>query len=180
MKSFLELVKQRQSDRAYLPQPIEQKKLDRILEAARLAPSACNAQPWKMVVVTDEALRMQVADATSNRALGMNHFTKQAPVQIVVLEEKANFTSNFGSWAKNKHFPHVDLGILSAHICLAAADEGLGTCIVGWFDEDKVKKVLEIPKSKRVLLVITLGYPAKETREKRRKDLAEIVSVNKY
>lgn len=180
MKSFLELVKQRQSDRAYLPQPIEQKKLDRILEAARLAPSACNAQPWKMVVVTDEALRMQVADATSNRALGMNHFTKQAPVQIVVLEEKANFTSNFGSWAKNKHFPHVDLGILSAHICLAAADEGLGTCMVGWFDEDKVKKALEIPKSKRVLLVITLGYPAKETREKRRKDLAEIVSVNKY
>ncbi len=74
----------------------------------------------------------------------------------------------------------MDLGILSAHICLAAADEGLGTCIVGWFDEDKVKKVLEIPKSKRVLLVITLGYPAKETREKRRKDLAEIVSVNKY
>ena len=180
MKSFLELVKQRQSDRAYLPQPIEQEKLDRILEAARLAPSACNAQPWKMVVVTDEALRMQVADATSNRALGMNHFTKQAPVQIVVLEEKANFTSNFGSWAKNKHFPHVDLGILSAHICLAAADEGLGTCMVGWFDEDKVKKALEIPKSKRVLLVITLGYPAKETREKRRKDLAEIVSVNKY
>lgn len=180
MKSFLELVKQRQSDRAYLPQPIEQKKLDRILEAARLAPSACNAQPWKMVVVTDEALRMQVADATSNRALGMNHFTKQAPVQIVVLEEKANFTSNFGSWAKNKHFPHLDLGILSAHICLAAADEGLGTCMVGWFDEDKVKKALEIPKSKRVLLVITLGYPAKETREKRRKDLAEIVSVNKY
>ena len=180
MKSFLELVKQRQSDRAYLPQPIEQEKLDRILEAARLAPSACNAQPWKMIVVADEELRMQVADATSNRALGINHFTKQAPVQIIVLEEKANFTSNFGSWAKNKHFPHVDLGILSAHICLAAADEGLGTCMVGWFDENKIRKALDIPKSKRVLLVITLGYPAQETREKRRKDLSEIVSVNKY
>lgn len=180
MKSFLELVKQRQSDRAYLSQSVEQEKLDRILDAARLAPSACNAQPWKMIVVTDEELRTQVAEAMSKSVIPINHFTVQAPVQIVVVEENSNFTSSVGSWIKKKHYPHVDLGILSAHICLAAADEGLGTCMIGWFDEDKVKKALEIPKNKRVLLVITLGYPAKETREKKRKDLSEVVSVNRY
>lgn len=180
MKSFLDLVRLRQSDRAYLDRDIEKDKLERVLEVARLAPSATNAQPWKMVVVTDEDKRMRVADATSARVLGMNHFTKQAPVQIVLVEDKANISSNFGSWVKRKHFPHIDIGILAAHLSLAAADEGLGACIIGWFDEDKIKKILEIPKSKRVLLVLTVGYSAQPTREKKRKKISDVVSYEKY
>jgi len=180
MKTFLELVQSRQSDRAYLDKPMEQEKLDRILEAARLAPSACNAQPWKIVVVTDEEKRLLVADATANKLLSMNHFTKQAPVQLVILEENANFTSNVGGWATNKHYPHIDLGILAAHISLAAADEGLGSCIIGWCDEKKVQKALDIPKNKRVMLVILLGYSAQPLREKKRKTKEEIVSYDKY
>ena len=180
MTNFLNLVKSRQSDRAYLDTPVEQEKLDRILEAARLAPSACNAQPWKLVVVTDPEKRMQVADATASKVLSMNHFTKQAPVQIIVVEENANFTSTVGGWATNKHYPHLDLGILASHICLAAADEGLGSCIIGWCDENKVRKALDIPKSKRVMLVILIGYSAQELREKRRKTKGEVVSLNKY
>ncbi len=180
MKTFLELVQSRQSDRQYEPHEVEREKLDRILEAARLAPSACNAQPWKMIVVTDKEKRMSIADATSSRVLMMNHFTKQAPIQIVVVEENPNFTSGFGGWAKDKHFPHVDLGVLAAHITLAAADEGLGTCIIGWFNEDKVREILEIPKKKRVLLVITLGYSAQPTRPKKRKASSEVISFEKY
>jgi len=179
-KDQLEVIQSRQSDRAYLTTPIEKEKLDRILEAARLAPSACNAQPWKFIVVDNSELKNKIADCTSSTILGMNHFTKQAPVHIVIVEEKANFTSSAGSLIKNKTFPLIDIGIAAEHICLQATAEGLGTCMIGWFDETKVKKLLNIPKSKRVPLIITIGYPAKETREKRRKSLNDVVSFNSY
>jgi len=180
MKTFLDLVNSRQSDRAYLDKPIEKDKIERILEAAHLAPSACNAQPWKFVVVTDPVKRLQVADATASKVLSMNHFSKQAPVQLVLLEENANFTSTVGGWATNKHYPLIDLGIVASHICLAAADEGLGSCMIGWCDEKKVRKALDIPRNKRVMLVILLGYSAQPLRVKKRKPLQEIVSWEKY
>jgi len=180
MKTFLELAQNRQSDRAYSDKPVETEKLERILEAARIAPSACNAQPWKIIVVSDAEKRTQVADATANKLLAMNHFTKQAPLQLVILEENANFTSTVGGWATEKHYPHLDLGILAAHITLAATDEGLGSCIIGWCDEKKVRKVLDIPRNKRVMLVILLGYSAQPLRNKKRKAKDEIVSYDKY
>ena len=180
MKTFLELAQNRQSDRSYTDQPVENEKLERILEAARIAPSACNAQPWKIIVVSNAEKRMQVADATAHKLLAMNHFTKQAPLQLVILEENANFTSTVGSWVTEKHYPHLDLGILASHITLAAADEGLGSCIIGWCDEKKVKKALDIPKNKRVMLVILLGYSAQPLRNKKRKTKEEVISYNKY
>ena len=180
MKTFLNLVKSRQSDRAYLDKPVEMDKMERILEAAHLAPSACNAQPWKFVVVTDPVKRMLVADATASKVLSMNHFSKQAPVQLVLIEENGNFTSTVGGWATNKHYPLIDLGIVASHICLAAADEGLGSCMIGWCDEKKVRKALDIPSNKRVMLVILIGYSAQPLREKKRKGMAEIVSWEKY
>jgi nitroreductase len=180
MNSFLELVKVRQSDRAYLDKPVEKQKIDRIIEAAHLAPSACNAQPWKFIVVTDPEKRSKIADAASSKALSMNHFTKQAPVQIVVVEEEANFSSKVGGWAQGKHYPHIDAGIAASHICLAATDEGLGSCMIGWCNERKVHEVLNIPKSKRVLLFILIGYSAQTLREKKRKEKEEIVSYETY
>ncbi|HET9572012.1 MAG TPA: nitroreductase family protein [Bacteroidales bacterium] len=181
MKTLLELVKSRQSERAYdINRPVESEKLDYILETVRLAPSACNAQPWKFIVVTDPSTVKETASCVSDRTLGMNHFAYQAPVIIVVLEEAANFTSTIGSKVKQKHFPHMDLGIAAAHIILAAAEQGLGSCIVGWFDEKKIRNVLEIPTSKRPVLVITMGYATQNLREKKRKNLSDIVSYNKY
>ena len=179
-KEILKLIINRQSDRKYSDRPIEKDKLDRIIEAGRMSPSACNAQPWKFVVVTDQEKRLLVADATANKLLAMNHFTKQAPVQLVVLEESANFTSNVGGWATDKHYQHIDLGIAAAHITLAATDEGLGSCIIGWCDEKKVQKVLDIPKNKRVVMIILLGYSAQPLREKKRKSITEIVSFDQY
>jgi nitroreductase len=178
---FQTIVRNRQSDRGYSSQPIEKEKLSRILEAARLSPSACNAQPWKFIVVDDESVKNKLAETTSSKVLGLNHFTKQAPVHIVIVMESANFTSNFGSMVKQKHFPLIDIGIAAEHICLAAAAEGLGSCMIGWFDESAVKKLLHIPKSKRPILIITLGYPEKaEIREKRRKSLDQIACYNRY
>jgi len=179
-KELLQLINYRQSDRAYLSTPIEKEKLERVLEAGRLAPSACNSQPWKFIVVGNQELKNKIADCTSSKVLGINHFTKQAPIHIVIVEEKAKFTANAGGLIKGKHFPLIDIGIAAEHICLQAAAEGLGSCMLGWFDEKKVKTLLNIPKSKRVPLIITIGYSEKETREKRRKNTDEIVSYNSY
>ncbi|MDP4276986.1 MAG: nitroreductase family protein [Bacteroidota bacterium] len=179
--TLLELVKSRQSDRAYdTTRPVEQEKIDYLLNVVRLAPSACNAQPWKFIVVTDPAIKKQTAAAIADKTLGMNHFAFQAPVHIVVVEEDANFTSKAGGLIKRKHFPDTDLGIAASYITLAAAEQGLGTCIVGWFDEKKLRKALSIPDSKRPYLVITLGYSTQSARDKKRKDLEEIASFNRY
>lgn len=178
---FYNLVQNRQSDRAYDTRPVDREVILRIIEAARLAPSACNAQPWHFIVVDEPELKNKLADAAASRVLGINHFTKQAPVHIVIVMEPANLNSNFGSFVKGKTFPLIDIGIAAEHICLAAKAEGLGSCMLGWFDEPAVKKLLDIPKSRRVPLIITLGYPANdEVRQKRRKDFNEIVSFNKY
>ncbi|HTN67901.1 MAG TPA: nitroreductase family protein [Dysgonamonadaceae bacterium] len=178
---FLELVSSRQSVRAFDPErSVEKEKLNRIIETARLAPSACNAQPWSFVVVDDQELKSQVADATSTRVLGMNHFTKQAPVHLLLVEEKVNLSSGIGGWIKKKDYAQMDLGIVAAHIVLAAQAEGLGSCIVGWFDEDKVRELLHIPPSKRVWLDIVIGYSTQKLRKKSRKSVNSIVSYNRY
>ena len=177
---FLELVSTRQSARAFDPKRlVEKNKLERIVEAARLAPSACNAQPWSFVVVDEPELKNQVADATSSRVLGMNHFTKQAPVHLLLVEEKVNISSGIGGWIKKKDYAQMDLGIVAAHIVLAAQAEGLGSCIVGWFDEDKIKNLLQIPSSKRVWLDIVIGYSTQPLRKKSRKSIDTVLSYNR-
>lgn len=178
---FLDLVSSRQSVRAFDPERIvEKEKLERIIEIARLSPSACNAQPWSFVVVDEPELKNKVADAASSRVLGMNHFTKQAPVHLLLVEEKVNLSSGIGGWIKKKDYAQLDLGIVAAHIVLAAQEEGLGTCIVGWFDEEKVKGLLNIPSSKRVWLDIVMGYSTQPLRKKSRKPIEKIVSYNSY
>lgn len=181
MESLQALAFQRQSDRAFdASRVVEREKIERILEVARMAPSACNSQPWHFIVVDNPELKNKVADATSNRILGINHFTKQAPVHILVVEEKVNISSGFGGWLKNKGFALVDIGIVTAHICLAAEDEGLGSCILGWFNEGKIKELLKVPSGKRVLLDIVIGYSIQPDRPKKRKETSEIVSYNAY
>lgn len=178
--SFIELVRKRQSDRAYLNKYVDKEKVLRCIEAARLAPSACNAQPWKFIIVDNPELKNKLADTTNNKLLPLNHFTKQAPVYIVLVMEKGNITSRLGTKIRDKHFPMMDVGIAAEHICLQAAEEGLGTCMIGWFDEKAVRKLLNIPKTKRVALLITLGYPSKETRIKKRKNIESIISYNSF
>lgn len=177
--TFLELALSRQSDRSFDPdRRVESEKLERILEAARMAPSACNAQPWKFVVVTDPELVRKVGRATAG--LGMNKFAREAPVHILVVEESANITSLLGGKVKDKHFPLIDLGIAASHLSLAAEDEGLGSCILGWFDEKEIKELTGIPSSRRLLLDVVIGYPLKDKRRKIRKPKEKVISYNKY
>ena len=177
---FLKLVNKRQSDRKYHDRPVEDEKIGRCIEAARLAPSACNSQPWKFIIVNDPGLKNSLAELTTGRLVPINHFTRQAPVHIVLVMEQPNFTSKFGEIVKNKKYTLIDVGIAASHFCLQAAAEGLGTCMIGWFDEPGVRKLLHIPKGKRPVLIITLGYPAGKKREKRRKKREDIISYNTY
>jgi nitroreductase len=179
-KQMLDLILKRQSDRKYSNKPIEKEKLDRIIEAGRMAPSACNAQPWKFIMVTEPDLLENVATASSAKLLGMNSFVNQAPVMIVVVREQPNFSSKVGGTIKNKDYSLIDIGIAAANICLQASSEGIGSCIIGWFDEGMIRKLLGIPRAKRVELIITLGYSLSDQREKRRKPAGETVSFNKY
>lgn len=179
---LLDLFRQRQSVRVYDPsKSVSEEIIMRCIEAARLAPSACNAQPWKFIVVNDPQIKDRMADHISGGILPMNHFTRQAPVHVVIVREPANLTSNLGQVLKNKEYPLTDIGIATIQFCLQATAEGLGTCIIGWFDEKKVKKLLNIPKNKRAELIITLGHPKAETiRPKVRKPIENILSFNRY
>lgn len=179
MTDFLQLAVSRQSDRAYdMSRSVEMEKLERILEAARLSPSACNAQPWRFVVITDPELSVKVGKASAG--LGMNKFAKEAPIHILVVEESMNVTAFLGAKIKDKYFPLIDIGIAAAHITLAAEYEGLGSCIMGWFDEKEIKKLTGIPVHKRLLLDIVIGYPLKEKRKKSRKPKDKVISYNHY
>lgn len=179
MNSFLELAERRQSDRAFIAgRSIEREVLERIIEAARLAPSACNGQPWHFTVITDNALLPEVGRATSS--LGMNRFVKDASALVLITHEPTNITSKLGCGIKDKDFPMMDLGITTAYMTLAAEDEGIGSCILGWFDEKKIKELTGIPKGKRLMLIVALGYAAKPKRKKVRKDWDKVVSFEKY
>jgi nitroreductase len=178
--NMLETITSRQSDRRYSDKPVEKEKLGRVLEAGRMSPSACNAQPWKFIVVTDPGLLKNVAQAASAKLLNMNRFVDQAPVILVIVREKPNVVSKVGGTIKNKDYSLIDIGIASENICLQAKAEGLGSCMIGWFDENGVRKILGIPRAKRVELIITLGYSLSEYRTKNRKPLEEVISYEKY
>jgi nitroreductase len=127
---FLNLVKKRQSTRRYLDKPVERDKIERCIEAARLAPSATNTQPWKFIVVDNLELRGKVANKTFNQIVSFNRFSLQAPVLIVITSNRMNISNKITQTLKNRELTPIDIGIAAEHICLQAAEEGLGTCLV--------------------------------------------------
>jgi nitroreductase len=177
-----ELILARQSVRKYAPTPVEKEKIIHCLEAARLAPSASNSQPWHFIVVDDTALTTEVAKATFSDIQLINKFTLQAPAFVVIVIEKARLITRLAMQVKKKEWPLIDIGIAAEHFCLQAAELGLGTCMIGWFDEKKLQKLLQIPADKSIGLVISLGYPEEgyKLRTKVRKRLEEIVAHNTY
>ena len=173
--NFLEIARNRQSCRSYdEDRQVEQEKLDAILEAARLSPSACNGQPWHITVCRGESAK-EVALLTRGLG-GMNKFAVQAPVLLVMSEMPYCRAAGVAAKAKNNDYRSMDIGIACAYLTAEAAAQGLATCILGWFDDSKVRKLCGIEQPVR--LIITLGY-AKEgdpLRKKVRKDLNELVS----
>lgn len=180
--NFLELVNKRQSDRQYEEgRQIPSEVIGRIIEAARLAPSATNSQPWHFIIVDEPDLKKKVASALTSKLTGsMNAFAASASVLIVLVEEPANLIGKMGELLLKEHLSHIDLGIAASHIVLAATEEGLGSCVIGWVNQKKVKELLHIPKKKSVPLVISLGYSIEAPKEKKRKPMEDICSHNGY
>ncbi len=170
--NFTDIAEIRQSCRKYDPEkPVEKEKLDRVLRTGLLSPSACNGQPYQITVCTENKAK-EVAQATIG--MGMNKFTTDAPVMLVISEENYIASAALGSKLKKNDYRSIDIGILAAYITAQAASEGLGTCILGWFDDSKIRELCGL--NKPVRLVISLGYAADDTiRNKKRKKLDEIV-----
>ncbi|MBE6792660.1 MAG: nitroreductase [Ruminococcaceae bacterium] len=173
--NFLEIANARQSCRRYDPaRAVEQEKLDAVLEAARLAPSACNGQPYHITVCTGDA-RETVAKATMG--MGMNKFAADAPVLLVLSEAPYVKSAALGAKVKKNDYRSMDIGIVAAYITAEAAAQELGSCMLGWFDDDKIRKACGLDSPVR--LVITLGYAAADDplRTKKRKERDELVTV---
>lgn len=181
MTDFLDLLAKRQSVRSYSNIPVEAEKIERCLEAARLSPSACNSQPWTFIVIDEPELKEKVAKATYSSAVRFNKFAVEAPVFIAVVTEKSDLIPQMGNFLKNQQYNLIDIGMTIENFVLQAAYEDLGTCIMGWFDESKIKELLNVPSKKRINIVISLGYPSNiTTRKKTRKSLDEIARYNRY
>jgi len=175
---FLDLAKKRSSVRTFSPQPVARDALKRCVEAARLAPSACNSQPWSFVIVDDPRLKDALADALFFGPYAMNRFAKQAGALVVVVAEKPTGLMQVGSWLRKTPFFLIDVGIAAEHFVLQATEEGLGTCWIGWFDEKAAKRLLGIHASQRVCCVIAVGHPDEPPKEKIRKGQDAISRFN--
>ncbi|MBQ9945848.1 MAG: nitroreductase family protein [Clostridia bacterium] len=171
--NFSELALTRQSCRSYdKNKEVEQEKLDAVLSSARLAPSACNSQPYKITVCKNDCAS-KVAEATMG--MGMNKFTADAPIMIVISEGEYSASAALGAKLKANDYRSIDIGILASYITLEATAQGLGTCILGWFDDKKIRKLCSLNTAVR--LVISLGYPseADKLRTKKRKNTEEFI-----
>ena len=169
---FLEIAKARQSCRKYDDtRPVEPEKLQAVLEATRLAPSACNGQPYHITVCTGDTAK---AVAKATQGMGINGFATQAPVLLVVSEEDYTKSAALGAKLKKNDYRSLDIGIAVAYMTAEATAQGLGTCILGWLDDGKIRELCGLTHTVR--LVITLGYPADTPREKKRKDMDTLVS----
>jgi nitroreductase len=179
---FSKLIQIRQSVRNYQDRPVESWKMEKLIESVRLAPSASNSQPWKLIIVDDPELKNRVAYAAYSKLVSFNKFAPGAPVIAVLTIEKPKLITQIGGRLKDREFPLIDIGIAASHFCLQAAELGLGTCMLGWFDEDKIKKILQIPAKTRLGLVITLGYADEDEtlRKKIRKSKERMSGINSY
>ena len=172
--NFTEIANTRQSCRSYdAERGVEQEKLDTILESARLAPSACNGQPYLMTVCRGESAR---AVAKATQGMGMNKFASDAPVLIVISEKPYVASAALGAKVKGNDYRSIDIGILAAYVTAEAAAQGLGSCILGWLDDAKIREICSLDGTVR--LVITIGYPKESDRlrAKKRKDMETLVT----
>ncbi|MEG1603418.1 MAG: nitroreductase family protein [Cloacibacillus sp.] len=177
MKDFYELATKRQSCRSFRETGVDDELLVRCVNAASLAPSACNSQPWNFVIVTEKETKEALSKLCQQ--IGLNRWTEYVPAFIVVAEDAEvilmpKVTETYGS----KHFAAGDVGIATAYLLLEAEEQGLGTCVIGTFDDAEVKKLLGMPEGDTVRAIVAVGYPGDDTRrQKNRKDVSEITKM---
>jgi nitroreductase len=175
-----EIIAQRRSIRRYLDKPVEREKILACLEAARLAPSADNVQPWRFVVIDDPELKARFSKEVFSGIYAFSKFAAKAPVLVLILVQPHLLAHGIGKQVQDVTYYLIDVGIAGEHIVLQAEELGLGTCWIGWFNIRKARKILNIPKKYKIISLISLGYFDKRPpKEKKRKSLEEIVRFNK-
>ena len=175
MSDYFDLVNKRESCRNFDPdRPVEKEKLMRCAEAARLAPSACNGQPWRYLIVTNAEFAAKLKPLMME--LGQNKFLQKCPAFAVVLEEPTVMKVSLSEKFKDQNFAPIDVGLSVSQFCYAATEQGLSTCLIGWHNEKKIRELFGVPKTSRVRLVIAVGYAASDKlREKIRKPAEEVI-----
>lgn len=171
---FLEIANIRESCRQYdADRDIENEKLEKILNAAQLAPSACNGQPYHFTVCKGDTAKKVAAACVG---MGINKFAADAPVLIVISEMPYVKTAALGAKLKGNDYRSIDIGITAAYLTAEASTQGIGSCILGWLDDKKIRDICDTQYPVR--LVITLGYPKenKPPRPKKREPLKKLVS----
>ena len=179
---FIKLAASRRSTRRYKKDlPVPREHLEICADSARRSPSACHSQPWKFVIVDDKTLSSKISKHVVSGIYKMNSFASDATAFIAIVSEKVKTPAWAGGKLMGTDFSLVDAGIACAHIVLQAEDLGIGTCILGWFNERRLKKILSIPRGKKVKLLIAMGYPEeKPVREKSLKPRDKTISFNSY
>jgi len=178
--SIIDQIAGRFSARDYLEKKVDRALIELCLESARLAPSACNKQPWYFVVVDDPVLKEKACKAAFDFPPQFNKFAFRAPVVVAVCAEVDFITHKVFGGVKNIQYYMLDIGAAVENFLLQASSLGFGSCWLGWFNEKKLKKALGIPKGVRVVSLVTLGYPAAQAKKKERKNLKDIYSYNAY
>jgi nitroreductase len=174
------LIRSRRSIRRFLPDPVDRAKILSCLEAARLAPSAESAQPWRFLVIDDPELKEKLAGEAFSGIHGMMKFAGRAPVLIVVLASLDLLTHRLGRHIQGTQFYLIDIGIAGEHFVLKAEEQGLATCWIGWFNARRVRKVLRIPRKYKLVALFPLGYAAsRPPSETKRKAMEEIAWFNR-
>ena len=176
MSDYFDLIQRRESCRNFDPnRPVEKEKLQRCAEAAWIAPSACNGQPWHYLIVTNSELAEKLRPLMME--LNMNKFVKNCPAFAVVLEENTILKVSLSQKFKDQDFAPIDVAFSASQFCYAATEQGLSTCIIGWHNETKIRELFNLPKSSRVRLILAVGYAASDTlREKKRKPIEDVVT----
>ncbi len=177
---FQNLIVQRRSIRRYRDQPVEREKILTCIEAARMAPSADNVQPWRFLIIDDPKIKTTFAKEVFSGIYFISKFAVKAPVLILILARLDIIANRIGKQIQNIHFYLIDIGIAGEHIVLQAEELGLGTCWIGWFNTRKARKFFQIPRKYKIVSMLSLGYyDRKPSRPKKRRTLEEIVWFNK-
>lgn len=179
---FASLQAARESCRVYSDKPVSREVLTHLVDVARLSPSGCNAQPWHFIIVDDPNARDKVIEAFDDNGLTGCSWGDKVPAFILICEEEAHLMPGVAKHYGSQHFAQMDIGMAAMALCYEAASIGFGTCMIGTMDQEKLKAGMGIPEEKTVRLIITVGYPAKtgKPRKKIRKNLEDILTYNHW
>lgn len=180
--NFEALQAARESCRQYSDRPVDRETLVHLVDVAHLCPSGCNAQPWRFIIVDEPEAREKLVEAFDDDGINGCRWGTKVPAYILICEDKAKLMPGVGERYGTQHFAQMDIGMAAMAICYEATSLGLGTCIVGTMNQEKLHRAFEIPEERTIRLIITVGYPAKNTapRPKTRKKLDDIISYNHW